>query len=97
MDAKRAQVEALNAAQFSLPEYAWVRQQAYAAIGVPIMNMDVSKFIEHVKSGDMDAKHEQPGQLEGSFEPSGPERNRVLVEPHKKTLEDNAPLSFFGL
>jgi hypothetical protein len=29
--------------------------------------------------------------------PSGPDKNKQLVEPHKKMLEDNAPLSFFGL
>jgi hypothetical protein len=95
VDAKRAQVQALNAAHFSLSEYQWVRQQAYAAIGVPIMNFDVSAFVEQVKAGNVNQT--QPGRLEGSFGPTGPEKNQQLVQPHKKTLEDNAALSFFGL
>lgn len=33
VDAKRAQVEALNAADFSLAEYAWVRQRVFTALG----------------------------------------------------------------
>lgn len=33
VDAKRAQVDALNAADFSLAEYAWVRQQVFIALG----------------------------------------------------------------
>jgi hypothetical protein len=33
IEAKRAQVEALNAQDFSLQEYNWVRQQVYRALG----------------------------------------------------------------
>ncbi len=33
LDAKRQQVQALNRYQFSLEEYAWVRQQVYKALG----------------------------------------------------------------
>ena len=33
LDGKRAQVEALNAQDFSLGEYAWVRDQVYRALG----------------------------------------------------------------
>jgi hypothetical protein len=33
VEAKRAQVEALNAQEFSLAEYNWVRQQTYRALG----------------------------------------------------------------
>ena len=33
----------------------------------------------------------------GALEPAGPEANKTLVAPHKKLLEDNAALSFFGL
>lgn len=93
VDAKRAQVQALNQHGFSLNEYRWVRQQAYAALGVPIMNMDVSAFIEDVKEGNTPDQ----AKLEGAIEPTGPERNRQLVAPHKKVLEDNVALSFFGL
>lgn len=94
VDAKKAQVDALNAARFSLDEYRWVRGQAYAAIGMPVMDFDIAKVIENVKSGNTDAVR---GTVGGSIGPSGPESNKALVEPHRKTLEDNAALTFFGL
>jgi hypothetical protein len=96
VDAKKAQVDALNSAGFSLDEYRWVRQQAYAAIGMPIVDMDFAKVIEDATSG---RSPETPGgpPLGGSVEPTGPEFNKTLVAPHKKQLEDNAALSYFGL
>lgn len=96
VDAKKAQVEALNRAAFSLSEYRWVRQQAYAAIGMPVMDLDVSKFIEDVTSGRTPDQQRTPS-LGGSMGPAGPEVNKTLVAPHKKVLEDNAALSYFGL
>ena len=96
VDAKTAQVEALNAADFSLSEYRWVRQQAYAAIGMPVTDVDVSKIIDDVTSGRT-PREPQPPSLGGSLGPIGPEVNKTLVAPHKKTLEDNVALSFFGL
>ena len=96
VDAKKAQVEALNRAAFSLSEYRWVRQQAYAAIGMPVMDLDVSKFIEEVTSGRTPDQQHTPS-LGGSMGPTGPEVNKTLVAPHKKVLEDNAALSYFGL
>jgi hypothetical protein len=96
VEAKKAQVEALNTANFSLGEYRWVRQQAYAAIGMPVVDFDVSKIIEDATSGRTPQQTQGP-HLGGSMGPTGPEANKTLVAPHKKTLEDNAALSFFGL
>ena len=96
VEAKKAQVEALNTANFSLGEYRWVRQQAYAAIGMPVVDLDVSKIIDDVTSGRTPQQTQGP-HLGGSMGPTGPEANKTLVAPHKKTLEDNAALSFFGL
>ncbi len=96
VDAKKAQVEALNAANFSLSEYRWVRQQAYAAVGMPVMDFDVSKIIDDATSGRTPQQPQAPS-LGGSLGPTGPEVNKTLVAPHKKQLEDNAALSFFGL
>jgi hypothetical protein len=95
MDAKRAQVEALNQARFSLEEYRWVREQVYAAVGVPILNLDVAKLIEDVTAGVTDG--DVPARVAGAFGPSGPGRNRELVAEFKKALEDNAALAAFGL
>jgi hypothetical protein len=93
VEAKRSQVDALNRERFSLSEYRWVRRQTYAALGVPVLDLDVSGFIDDVKSGRTprrpDAEYVQ--------EPAGPERNGELVEPHRELLTDNAALTFFGL
>lgn len=96
VDAKKAQVEALNESSFSLAEYRWVRQQAYAAIGMPVMEFDVAKVIDDVKAGRTPQEPPAPN-LGGSLGPSGPEVNKTLVSPHKKMLEDNVALSYFGL
>ncbi|GAB4167360.1 MAG: hypothetical protein Kow0020_00160 [Wenzhouxiangellaceae bacterium] len=42
LEAKKAQVEALNAQQFSPEEYAWVRNRVYAALGQPVAQLDLS-------------------------------------------------------
>lgn len=93
VEAKRAQVAALNEAGLSLEEYHWIRAQAYAALGVHIGNFDMARMIEDVKEG------REPRRPDGSVAvgPTGPEANRPLVEPHRKALEDNAALPFFGL
>ncbi len=96
VEAKRAQVQALNEAKFSLSEYRWVREQAYAAAGLPYINMDVSRVIEDVQSGEAPSTPPQ-ARVDGAVEPTGPEKNKTLVAPHKQLLEDNAALSFFGL
>jgi len=92
---KQAQADALNANGFSLSEYRWIQQQAYAAIGMPVMNMDVAKAIEDIKAG---RSAEQAGPpITVPTGPTGPEANKTLVAPHQKALEDNAALAFFGL
>jgi len=94
MDARRAQVEALNAADFSLEEYSRVRNQVYAAIGLPIMSVDVGKLVENVTSG---STGEEPATMGGAVGPSGPEQNRKMVEPFSEQLHENAALASFGL
>jgi len=95
IDAKRAQVDALNQAGISLEEYRWIREQAYRAVGMPFVDLDVSKFVDQIRSG-VSASFE-PGRIGGSFGPGGPDANRTLVEPFKKQLENNLPLASFGL
>jgi len=93
VDGKRAQVDALNKAGFSLEEYRWVRTQSYAALGVPMMDFDVSRMIEDVKAGRTPAT---PNQLM-LLGPSGPPANLKLVKPYEKPIVDYAPYGFFGL
>ena len=95
VDAKKAQVTALNDAGLSLEEYRWVRGQAYAALGIPMADADISKMIEAATSG-----RDGGGATVGDQSPhasAAPETNKALVEPHRKALEDNVALGFFGL
>jgi hypothetical protein len=90
---KRAQVEALNAKNLSLSEYRWIQQQAYNAIGVPFMDMDIARVIADVQAGRDPGK---TGRLAHDV-PAASGKNKALVEPHRKLLEDSASLSFLGL
>jgi hypothetical protein len=95
VDAKRSQVEALNQAELSLEEYRWIRDQAYSAIGMPFVDLDIGKLVEEIASGN--PANVEPGRLRGSIGPSGPEINRKLIEKFRKQFEDNLPLASFGL
>jgi hypothetical protein len=93
VDAKRAQVEALNRAGLSLEEYRWIRSQAYGALGMSLLEMDVSQIVEDVKAGRQPAT--PASRLTVVPDPSPVLRTRV--EPHRKALEANVGLAFFGL
>ena len=95
IDAKRSQVEALNAAGLSLDEYRWIRDQAYRALGQPFVDLDISRLMDDARRGIPPS--ETAGTLKGSMGPSGPESNRRLIERVKKQLEDNLALASFGL
>ena len=93
VDGKRAQVEALNRAGLSLEEYRWVRSQAYGALGMSLMEVDVARIVEDVKAGRQPttpATRPTPG---ASASPA----LRARVEPHRAALEANLGLAFFGL
>jgi hypothetical protein len=95
LDAKRSQVDALNAAKLSLDEYRWIRDQTYKALGIPYVDLDLGKIADDIRSGQTSAN--TPGQLRGSIGPAGPEANRKLVEAHRKQLESNVAMASFGL
>jgi hypothetical protein len=94
VDAKRWQVDALNAQQLSMAEYRWIRQRAYAAIGVPMTGFDIAQAVEDAKAG---RSPEAQTTTDMSADTTGLEANRTLVEPHRKALEDNVSLAAFGL
>jgi len=91
---KRAQVDALNDKNLSLSEYRWIQQQAYGAIGMPFVDMDISKMIEEAQSGRPSSPSEHMAR---ELAPGVSDKNKSLVEPHRKLLEDSASLSFLGL
>jgi hypothetical protein len=94
LDAKRSQVDALNDAELSLDEYRWIRHQAYRALGMPYVDLDVSKIVEAAQSGTSSV---EPSQLRGAIGSGGPEVNRKLIAAFKKQLEENLALASFGL
>jgi hypothetical protein len=91
---KRAQVSALNDKNLSLSEYRWIQQQAYTALGMPFVDMDISKMIEDAQSGRSSGPSEH---MAPELAPAASDKNKSLVEPHRKLLEDSASLSFLGL
>jgi hypothetical protein len=93
MDGKRAQVDALNRAGMSLEEYRWIRSRTYGALGMPLVEVDVSRVIEDVKAGRQPATLASPLTTTTPVSPA----LRTRVEPHRKDLEANIGLAFFGL
>jgi hypothetical protein len=93
VDAKRAQVEALNELNLSLGEYRWIRSESYRALGIPFVDMDLGQMAERAREGG------QAGtiQLNGAVGDKGPEANVKLVEKYRKRLEDYMALASFGL
>jgi hypothetical protein len=85
VDARRAQVEAINQAGFSAKEYEWVRRQVYAAVGIVAPGgLDVSRLAREASGSG-----EAPADV--------PERNKQLVAPYAKQLRAWAPLALFGI
>ena len=93
MDGKRAQVEALERTGMSLEEYRWTRAQAYGALGVPFMEIDIAGMVAEAQEGRPPAAP----PLHPSAVTTGSPAVRRLVEPHRKVLEENVGLAFFGL
>ncbi|HMB38074.1 MAG TPA: hypothetical protein VKO85_03270 [Wenzhouxiangellaceae bacterium] len=81
IDAKRAQVEAINDQNFSLQEYNWVRDQVYRAIGESVAVAAVAA---------------NPN-ASGEFQASVPETTREMVEPHREELMKAHVLAWWGL
>jgi hypothetical protein len=93
MDAKRVQVDALNRAGLSMEEYRWTRSQVYAALGMSLMDLDIARIIEDVKEGRQAVAPTYRLTPPAAASPA----LRPLVEPHRKALEANVGLAFFGL
>ena len=93
LNAKRAQVDALNEVGLSLEEYRWIRSEAYRALGVPFVDVDFARIAEQARSGQQSA----PVLIGGALTGPGPASNLKLVERYRKQLEDFVPLASFGL
>lgn len=90
LDAKRIQVEGLNAQGFTLEEYRWVRSQVYGALELGVPRLDPQKLLSQIASGDFNP------QTALEAPPSSP-ANRKLVRPYAKELRDFYAFTWFGL
>jgi hypothetical protein len=76
-------------------EYQWIRDQSYRALGVPLMEIDISRLVDEVQKGVTNPR--DPATLRVATGPTGPANNQKLVERFKKALEQNVALASFGL
>jgi hypothetical protein len=103
-EAKRAQVDGLNAQRFSVDEYDWVKRRFYEASGVALVGVDFKEFATQVQQGDFSAlqKLGQSGEsgTPASADTAGvsvPVANRTLVAPYKQKMDTWAIYGVFGL
>lgn len=90
VQAKRSQVQGLNAAGFSLDEYRWVRGEVYAAADLALAQLDFSAIAEAARQGgDIVKPAPAPKEI--------PAVNRELVAPYVEKLKEWIALGFFGL
>jgi hypothetical protein len=91
-DGKRAQIEALNRAGFSLDEYEWVRRRMYEAAGLLVTSVDVES-IRRALTSRGEGVTVEPVPAPGH----APAKNRELVQPYVERLKAWLPLAWFGL
>jgi hypothetical protein len=95
-DARRAQIEALNAQGFSKLEYDWVRLRVYEAAGLQFTGVDLNELIGQVKGGTLQLPAQDVAKLEQTAR-SVPAENQTLVKPHLDALKEWIPYAIFGL
>ncbi|MEO8681086.1 MAG: hypothetical protein ABI665_18695 [Vicinamibacterales bacterium] len=94
MEARRAQVNALNVQKFSESEYTWVRNRVYEAAGMELAgSIDMSALEKMARDG---AGHNGV-QIPNIPKPHVPENNLKLVKPHLGKLKESIPLAILGL
>jgi hypothetical protein len=104
LEAKKAQVEALNQQHFSLEEYRWVRATVYGAAGMHIAQISmngINDAMEKQKDNDAAPPLEAPASElpKETPAPTDPAKvhNEALVTPLIPKLKEWAVLAFFGL
>jgi hypothetical protein len=94
IDARKAQVNALNVQKFSESEYRWVRRRVYEAAGVHLAgSMDLSMIEELAQ----DAKEKTGMDMPEVELPKIPEKNIALVKPHAAKVKEWIPMAALGL
>ncbi len=93
LEAKKAQVDALNRAGFSMDEYYWVRGQVYAAAGMSVAEISLRNLNRSsIANGGQNIV--RPVATAGQ---EVPERNKQLIAPYLPRMKDWAVVAFFGM
>jgi hypothetical protein len=92
-DARRARTDALHREQFSPAEYEWVRTRFYQAAGVSAASIRLEKMADAARRGTGIATIEAPSIARDAV----PQKNRDLVRPMLRYVDDWLPLAFLGL
>ena len=94
MEARQAQVDALNAQKFSDGEYTWVRNRVYEAAGMEVASgIDMSRIEALARESAMKNNVKLPDLKK----PDIPQANIKLVRPHLSKLKEWIPLAALGL
>ena len=94
MDARRAQVDALNVHKFSDAEYTWVRNRVYEAAGMEVASgIDLSQ----IEALARDTAMKTNVKLPDIKKPNVPTANMALVKPHLAKLKEWVPMAMLGL
>jgi hypothetical protein len=94
LEARRAQVNALNVQRFSEDEYAWVRRRVYEAAGVELAGaIDLSKLESAMREGAERSNMTLPDMPK----PQVPAANVALVKPHLAKVKEWVPMAVLGL
>ena len=94
IEARRAQVDALNVQKFSDAEYTWVRNRVYEATGMEVASgIDMSKIEALARNSAMKTNVTLPDIKK----PDVPEANIKLIRPHLEKLKAWIPLAALGL
>ena len=94
IEARRAQVGALNIHKFSDGEYTWVKHRVYEAAGMEVASgIDFSAIEDLAREGAQRSSTKLPDMPM----PEVPPANVALVKPHVAQLKEWIPMAVLGL
>ncbi|MDZ7703539.1 MAG: hypothetical protein U5L04_03530 [Trueperaceae bacterium] len=89
VDAKQAQVAALNQANLSLSEYDWIRLQVYRALGYQGLSIGLTELAQNTDN--------ERAITDFTDLAPPPDVNLERVAPYRERFEDYVALALFGL
>ena len=92
IEAKRAQVKALNNTDYSLAEYNWVREQVLAAAGYGVYQLGLEQIAQAAEANGNPTNIPNP-----ELDIEVPEANIERVKPYLEDLPEYLGFAIFGL